>query len=66
MTRRQIGTIVAGIGVVILALSSAADAIGLSGAGSEGFGTRQVIGVVVGTVLAVVGAAVAFVKTRSP
>jgi hypothetical protein len=56
--------IVGGIGVVILVLSLFADVIGLSGPGSEGIGTRQVIGIVVGAVLSVVGAAVAFLPTR--
>jgi hypothetical protein len=64
MTRRQIGLIVGGIGVVILVLSLAADAIGLSGQGSEGIGNRQVVGIVVGAVLALVGAALAFLPTR--
>jgi uncharacterized membrane protein YidH (DUF202 family) len=65
VTRRQIGMIVGAIGVVILVLSLAADAIGLSGPGSEGIGTRQVIGIVVGAVLTLVGAAMAFLPVRS-
>ncbi len=66
MTRQQIGMIVGGIGLVILVVSLAADAIGLSGAGSEGIGNRQIIGIVVGAVLTLVGLAVAFLPTRSP
>lgn len=64
MTRRQIGLIVAGIGAVILVLSLAADAVGLSGQGSEGIGNRQILGIVVGAVLAAVGASLAFLPTR--
>jgi hypothetical protein len=55
MNRRLVGGIVATAGVVVLVLSALAEPIGI---GSEdGFGAKQVIGVIVGAAAIVVGLA---------
>ena len=56
---------VGAVGVVIAFLAIAADAIGLSGSGSEGFGNRQVAGLLVGLALVVVGVVVVLRDRRS-
>ena len=52
----SIGVLV--IGIIILVVSLFADPIGVGGGGS--FGTRQVIGTIVGAVVTVVGLALTF------
>ncbi len=60
MSKRNIGLVVAGIGVVLLFLSAAADVIGLGAGNSDGFGTRQIIGTIAGAVVVVAGLAMAY------
>jgi len=60
MSKRNIGLVVAGVGVVLLFLSAAADVIGLGADTSDGFGTRQMIGIIAGVLVVVVGLAVAY------
>lgn len=47
------GILVLVIGIIVLILSLLADVIGIGG--SSGFGTRQIIGTIVGAVMAAVG-----------
>lgn len=51
--KKTIGIALIAVGVVVLVVSLAADAIGLGGA--PGFGYRQIIGTIVGIIVAVVG-----------
>jgi hypothetical protein len=51
--KKTIGIALIVLGVVVLVVSLAADAIGLGGA--PGFGYRQIIGTIVGVIVAVVG-----------
>ena len=60
MSKRTVGLVIAGAGVVLLFLAAAADVIGLGAKGSEGFGTRQIIGTIVGVVVIAAGLAVAY------
>ena len=60
MSKRNLGLVVVGIGVVLLFLSAAADVIGLGADTSGGFGTRQIIGTIAGVVLVVAGLAMAY------
>jgi len=60
MSKRNVGLIVAGIGVVLLFLSAAADVIGFGADNSDGFGTRQIIGTIAGVVVVVAGLAMAY------
>ncbi len=50
--KRKIGLVLLIIGIVVLIVSVAADAIG----GSPGFGYNQVAGTAVGAIVAIVGA----------
>jgi len=60
MSKRNIGLVVAGVGVVLLFLSVAADVIGLGADSSDGFGTRQIIGTIAGVLVVVVGLVMAY------
>jgi len=60
MSKRTAGLLIAGAGAVVLVVALVADAIGLSGSGSEGFGTRQMIGTIAGAVVAAAGLAYAY------
>jgi len=60
MSKRNLGLVLVGIGVVLLFLSAAADVIGLGADNSDGFGTRQIIGTIAGVVAVVAGLAVAY------
>jgi hypothetical protein len=60
MNNKTIGIIVCVVGVIILLVSLLADAIGIGG--SAGIGTYQIIGAVLGAVIAVVGAYLIFRK----
>jgi hypothetical protein len=51
--KKTIGIALIIVGVVVLIVSLAADAIGLGGV--PGFGYRQIIGTIVGIIVAVVG-----------
>jgi hypothetical protein len=59
MSKRIVGLVVAVVGVVVLLLFATADVTKL-GSGGDGFGTRQIIGVVGGAVVAVAGLVVAY------
>jgi hypothetical protein len=61
MDRRRLGLVVAGLGIVIAAVSALLDELGF---GTGGFGWKQITGVVVGLVLAGAGVAIAY-ATRS-
>ncbi len=54
MEKRTLGIVLLVVGIVVLIVSVAADAIGLGG--SPGFGYKQAAGTVVGVIAAVVGA----------
>ena len=54
MDRRVLGWILVAVGAVVIAVSALADPLGI-GADDTGFGTRQVIGVVIGAVVLAVG-----------
>lgn len=53
MREKGIGAILLVVGVLLLLVSAAADSIGLGGA--PGFGWKQLVGVVVGLVVAATG-----------
>jgi peptidoglycan/LPS O-acetylase OafA/YrhL len=53
MSRRAVGLTVAVVGLIVGLLFALADVIGLGG--SPGFGTRQLIGALVGAVILIVG-----------
>ena len=57
MSRKTLGIIVAVVGVALLVISALADVIGIGGGG---FGFRQIAGVVVGALGAVLGGFAAF------
>jgi uncharacterized membrane protein YccC len=60
-----VGWIVAGVGLVVVFISAAADVIGISSGGSaEMFGNRQIIGTIVGAVVAAAGLAVSYLPAR--
>ena len=52
MSKKTIGIILIVLGVILALVSVFADAIGLGGGG---FGTKQILGTVIGIVVAVVG-----------
>lgn len=54
--KRTIGLVLLIVGIVVLIVSVAADAIGLGG--SPGFGYKQIVGVAVGAIAAIAGAIV--------
>jgi hypothetical protein len=58
---RRVGMAVAGIGLVLLALSLLADALGF---GNGGFGSRQIVGAVVGALFLAAGLALVYVPRR--
>ena len=65
MSRRVVGWIVTGVGLVVVFISAAADVIGISSGGSaEMFGNRQIIGTIVGAVVAAAGLAVSYLPAR--
>jgi len=51
--KKTAGIVLLVVGMVILVLSLAADPIGIGG--SPGFGPRQIVGVIVGAIVTVVG-----------
>jgi len=53
MSGRAVGLTVAVVGLIVGLLFALADAIGLGG--SPGFGTRQLVGVIAGAVILIVG-----------
>lgn len=61
--RKIVGVILFIIGIIILILTAAADFIGVGPLGSSpGFGLQQTIGLIVGAVIAIVGAILLFKK----
>jgi hypothetical protein len=54
MEKRTVGIVLLVIGIVILVVSLVADPLGLGG-GNVVFGPRQIIGTVVGAIVAIVG-----------
>ena len=66
MSRRSIGFLVMGIGVVILVVAALADPLGVGGA-DETFGWKQIVGVVVGAIVVVAGIVLAVTgRTSTP
>lgn len=57
MSRRTLGFAVLAVGVIVVVVSALADQIGI-GCGNT-FGWKQIVGVVVGSIIAVVGVIVA-------
>lgn len=57
MQRRSVGLAVAAFGIVVVVVAALADQIGIGD--SDAFGWRQVLGVVVGVVIAVSGVVMA-------
>ncbi len=57
MSRRSLGSALAAIGIVLVAISALADQIGIGD--EEAFGWQQIAGVVVGAAVAVAGFIVA-------
>jgi len=53
MNNKNLGIALLVVGIVVLLLSLAADAVGLGGA--TGFGYKQILGAVAGVVVAIVG-----------
>ena len=60
MDRRLAGGIVIAVGALLLVISALAEPIGLGD--DNGFGSQQIIGVVIGAVLMVVGLAVMYAR----
>ena len=54
---KKIGPIAIAIGVIIVLVSALADPIGI-GAEDSGFGSKQVVGVIVGALVAIAGIAI--------
>jgi peptidoglycan/LPS O-acetylase OafA/YrhL len=61
MSRRTVGLTLAVVGLIVGLLFALADAIGLGG--SPGFGRSQIIGIVVGVVILIVGVVI-FARSR--
>ena len=62
---KKIGPIVIAIGVVIVLVSALADPIGIGSDGS-GFGWKQVVGVIVGALVAIAGIAISMRSQGEP
>ena len=60
MDRRLAGGIVVAVGAVLLLVSALAEPIGLGD--GDGFGSKQITGVIVGAVVMVVGLALMYVR----
>jgi hypothetical protein len=59
MDRTPIGAMLIAVGFVFLVFSALADVIGI---GDGGFGGKQILGVIIGAVVAVVGAALIYLE----
>lgn len=53
--KKTAGIVLLVVGMVILVLSLAADLIGIGGLRSPGFGPYQIVGIIVGAIVTVVG-----------
>jgi hypothetical protein len=51
--RKRLGSLLIGVGIVLLLVSVFADPLGIGG--YPGFGTKQVIGTILGIVIVVIG-----------
>ncbi len=51
--KRKLGALLIGVGIVVFLISIFADPLGIGG--YPGFGTKQVIGTIIGVVLAIIG-----------
>jgi hypothetical protein len=54
MSRRSLGFVVTAVGVIVVVVAAFADPIGIGGA-EDTFGWKQIVGVAIGAVVAVVG-----------
>ena len=54
MSRRSLGVVVTVVGLLVLVIAAFADPLGIGGA-DDTFGWKQIVGVVVGAVIAVAG-----------
>jgi hypothetical protein len=63
-TRRLIGWVVAAVGAAIAIIGGLADQFGLGGEGVDEFGSKQVVAVVVGVVLAIAGVGLALWRPK--
>jgi len=63
VSRRVLGWIVTGVGLVVVFIFAAADVIGIGGSANE-FGNRQIIGTVIGAVVVAAGLAVSYLPAR--
>jgi hypothetical protein len=57
MSRRSLGSALAAIGIIVVAISALADQIGIGD--EEAFGLQQVLGVVIGVLIVVAGFVIA-------
>ena len=67
MDRKRVGGIVVAVGVVLLVISALAEPIGLGD--GDGFGWKQVTGVIIGAAVAVFGLALMYLRrgeTKTP
>ncbi len=55
MEKKKLGTILMGIGIIVLLISVFADPLGIGG--YPGFGYKQVVGVILGIVTGIIGIA---------
>lgn len=60
--RRRLGLVVAGLGIVIAAVSALVDELGF---GTGGFGWKQTVGTAVGVGVAILGAAISATAMRA-
>ena len=60
MDRKIVGAVLIAVGVVLLALSALADPIGIGN--DDGFGWKQILGVIIGAGIALVGLALIYVR----
>ncbi len=51
--KRKLGALLIGVGIVVVLISVFADPLGIGG--YPGFGTKQVIGTIIGVVLGIIG-----------
>jgi hypothetical protein len=57
VSSRRIGVVLAAVGAIVLAVSALADPLGIGGA--DGFGWKQIVGMIVGAGVAILGVALA-------